>query len=251
MAQLLGLGTSNSVLYKISREKLNCCCGDRYTKHGYPTGEWVAATGTALHWWLNNYKISCEKAFRKYSSGNENYTIHLPYCTNLLLDTCIKTAYDVSYFTVGKTNLLFCQFKKCRLLTLRWAQTGQHVGQHFDQHQLTPTFFKKLRNVGQQICKNMLKWQVGAVCGASQHVGQHWNLNWIDLLCEWLLLLFSWGCCLWYSSVHCFNAKTLIYPCHVWDIFQSLYLLYRLAMLLYNRVDKFGSSWKTHYRKTK
>ena len=87
-----------------------------------------------------------------------------------------------------------------KFLLLRRAQTGQHVGQHFDQHRLTnmlasmlvrfalctnmlekekikekcwPTFLKKLRNVGQQICKNRLKWHVCAVCGAYQHVGQH------------------------------------------------------------------------------
>ena len=85
-------------------------------------------------------------------------------------------------------------------LFLRWAETGQHVVQHFDQHRLTnmlasmlvrftlctnmlekekikekcwPTFLKKLRNVGQQICKNGLNWDVCTVCGASQHVDQH------------------------------------------------------------------------------
>ena len=59
-------------------------------------------------------------------------------------------------------------------VSLKRAQSKQHVGQHFDQHQLTnmlvqfalgtimltkekmkekccPTFLKKLRNVGQQI----------------------------------------------------------------------------------------------------
>ena len=65
--------------------------------------------------------------------------------------------------------------------TFQPTSADKHVVQH-----VCPVFFgqehvgvkeklrknvgpKKLRNVGQQICKNGLKSYVGAVCGASQH----------------------------------------------------------------------------------
>ena len=52
--------------------------------------------------------------------------------------------------------------------------SDQHVGLICFEHEKMkekcwPTFLKKLKNVDQQICKNGLKWRVGAVCGASQH----------------------------------------------------------------------------------
>ena len=111
-----------------------------------------------------------------------------------------------------------------------------------------PTFLKKLRNIGQQICKNGLKWHVGAVCGASQHVGQHgirmffYDSNvkivefWMFFYRKWINIYTCWSD----KKVFKANRTNML----VWFVGQHVF---RFAPALSIAVLRSASEWNSLY----